>query len=203
MEVNTPALANTESAIVTRVIDGDTVEVNINGKLRSVRYIGIDTPETKHPSKSAECFGPEASRFNEELVSGQQVLLENDVTNTDRYGRLLRYLWIEGVGLVNQILVESGHARVSTYPPDVKYETLLTESENAARATGNGLWSACSEPKRIVDDKDHCSPAYPSLCLPSPSQDLDCRDINAVNFPVLQPDPHHLDGDGDGIGCER
>ena len=128
MEVNTPALANTESAIVTRVIDGDTVEVNINGKLRSVRYIGIDTPETKHPSKSSECFGPEASRFNEELVSGQQVLLENDVTNTDRYGRLLRYLWIEGVGLVNQILVESGYARVSTYPPDVKYEALLTES---------------------------------------------------------------------------
>ena len=83
-----------ESALVTRVIDGDTVEVSLNGESQTVRYIGIDTPETKHPSKPIECFGPEASQFNEELVSGKQVLLEEDVTDKDRYGRLLRYVWI-------------------------------------------------------------------------------------------------------------
>ena len=212
IKVRTPNRVNTESAVVTRVIDGDTVEVNINGKLRTVRYIGIDTPETKHPSKTVECFGPEASRFNEELVAGRQVLLEKDMTDKDRYGRLLRYLWIEGVGLVNQILVENGYARVSTYPPDVKSEALLIAAEASAKAEGKGLWGACSEPRPINNGKgvvgtghvgDNCSPAYPTLCLQSQSQDLDCLDIKAFNFLVLQPDPHRLDGDGDGIGCER
>ena len=202
--------------MVTRVIDGDTIEVNIDGNLQTVRYIGIDTPETKHPSKPVECFGPEASRFNEELVAGRQVLLEKDISDRDRYGRLLRYLWIEGVGLVNLILVDNGYARVSTYPPDVKTEALLIESETSAKAEGKGLWGACSEPRFNDNDNDndkrvvrtghvenHCSPSYPTLCLQSQSQDLDCHDINAFNFLVLEPDPHSLDGDGDGIGCER
>ena len=73
-----------------------------------MRYIGIDTPETKHPSKGIECFGPEASEFNKELVSGMGVVLEKDTTDKDRYGRLLRYVWVEGRGLINVILVENG-----------------------------------------------------------------------------------------------
>ena len=203
---------NGESALVTRVIDGDTVEVSLNGESLTVRYIGIDTPETKHPSKPIECFGPEASQFNEELVAGKQVLLEKDTTDKDRYGRLLRYVWIEGGGLVNQVLVENGYARVSTYPPDVKYESLLIESESSAQADGIGRWGACSEPRRSNTEKvvpgdgqvgDNCSPYYPTLCIPPLPPDLDCFDISGVNFQVLQPDPHRLDGDGDGIGCER
>jgi len=210
--IRTPNLVNTESAVVARVIDGDTIEVNINGKLRIVRYIGIDTPETKHPYKPVECFGPEASRFNEELVAGRQVLLEKDIIAKDRYGRLLRYLWIEGVGLVNQILVENGFAKVSIYPPNVKFETLLITAEAFAEAEGKGLWGACSDPRPTDYDKgvtgtgnagSNCSPAYPTLCLHSPLHDLDCHDISAFNFPVLKPDPYLLDGDGDGIGCER
>ena len=213
-KIRMPDRFNLESAMVTRVIDGDTIEVNIDGNLQTVRYIGIDTPETKHPSKPVECFGPEASRFNEELVAGRQVLLEKDISDRDRYGRLLRYLWIEGVGLVNLLLVDNGYARVSTYPPDVKAESLLIESETSAKAEGKGLWGACSEPRSNDHDNDkrvvrtghvenHCSPSYPTLCLQSQSQDLDCHDINAFNFLVLEPDPHRLDGDGDGIGCER
>ena len=202
---------NGESALVTRVIDGDTVEVSLNGESRTVRYIGIDTPETKHPSKPIECFGPEASQFNKELVAGRQIILEKDITDKDRYGRLLRYVWIEGVGLVNQILVENGYGRVSTYPPDVKYESLLIEAESSAQADGIGRWGACSEPRPSNTDEvvpgtgqvgDNCSPYYPTLCIPPLPPDLDCRDISGVNFQVLPPDPHRLDGDKDGIGCE-
>ncbi len=201
-----------ESALVTRVIDGDTVEVSLNGKSQTVRYIGIDTPETKHPSKPIECFGPEASQFNEELVAGKQVLLEEDITDRDRYGRLLRYVWLEEVGLVNQILVENGYARVSTYPPDVKYEPLLIAAESLAQADGIGRWSACSEPSPSHVDRPvsgarqegaNCSPYYLTLCVPPFPPDLDCDAIEEAHFPVLKPDPHGLDADGDGIGCER
>ena len=211
-QVRTSTADNRESALVTRVIDGDTVEVSLSGGSQTVRYIGIDTPETKHPNKPIECFGPEASKFNEALVVGKQVLLEEDVTDKDRYGRLLRYVWIEGVGLVNQVLVENGYARVSTYPPDVKYESLLIEAESLAQADGFGRWGACSEPRPSNTDEvvpgtkqvgDNCSPYYPTLCIPPLPPDLDCRDISGVNFQVLPPDPHRLDGDGDGIGCER
>jgi len=203
---------NSESALVTRVIDGDTVEVSLSGESQTVRYIGIDTPETKHPNKPIECFGPEASQFNEELVAGKQVLLEEDVTDKDRYGRLLRYVWIEGVGLVNQVLVENGYARVSTYPPDVKYESLFIAAESSAQADGIGRWGACSEPRPSYADRPvsgtrqggaNCSPYYPTLCVPPFPPDLDCNDIEEAHFPVLPPDPHGLDGDGDGIGCER
>ena len=201
-----------EPALVTRVIDGDTVEVNLDGNLQTVRYIGIDTPETKHPSKPIECFGPEASQFNEELVAGKQVLLEKDITDRDRYGRLLRYVWIEEAGLVNQILGENGYARVSTYPPDVEYESLLIEAESFAQAYGIGRWSACSEPSPSHVDRPvsgalqggaNCSPYYPTLCVPPFPPDLDCDAIEEAHFPVLKPDPHGLDANHDGIGCER
>ena len=211
-QVRTSTPDNRESALVTRVIDGDTVEVSLNGESQPVRYIGIDTPETKHPSKPIECFGLEASQFNEELVAGRQVLLEKDVTDKDRYGRLLRYVWIEEVGLVNQVLVEKGYARVSTYPPDVKYEALLLAAESLAQADGIGRWSACSEPKPSYADRPvsgtqqpgaNCSSYYPTLCVPPFPPDLDCSDIGEAHFLVLPPDPHGLDGNGDGIGCER
>ena len=159
-----------------------------------------------------ECFGTEASEFNDELVAGRHVLLEKDITDKDRYGRLLRYVWIEEVGLVNYILVETGYARVTTYPPDVKYESLLIAAESSAQADGIGRWASCSEPSFSNADGvvsiteqvgDNCSPYYPTLCIPTPPPDLDCRDIGRVDFQVLPPDPNRLDGDRDGIGCER
>ena len=125
MWVPTSITDSRESVLVSRVIDGDTIQVFLDGESQTIRYIGVDTPETRHPSIPVECYGPEASLFNEELVAGKHVLLEKDTTDQDKYGRLLRYVWIEGVGLVNHILVEAGYARVSTYPPDVKYEALL------------------------------------------------------------------------------
>jgi len=127
-----------ETATVKRVVDGDTI-VLTDG--RKVRYIGIDTPETVHPNKPAGCFGQQASDKNKQLVTGKKVQLEKDVSDTDRYGRLLRYVYLDGQ-MVNEILLEEGYATVSTYPPDVKYQSKFQKLEQEARAQGLGLWGA-------------------------------------------------------------
>lgn len=122
-------------ATVVRVIDGDTIEVDIGGRLYKVRYIGIDTPEIGRPGAD------EATAVNAQLVSGKTVYLEKDVSETDRYGRLLPYVWTDE-GMVNAILVASGYAQVATYPPDVKYQQDFLELQRQAEANGLGLWAA-------------------------------------------------------------
>lgn len=130
-------------ATVVSVVDGDTIKVE-GGEI--VRYIGVDTPETVDRRKPVECFGKEASAKNKELVQGKMVELEKDVSERDRYGRLLRYIWI-GDTLINETLVREGFARVSTYPPDVKYVDRFLTAERAAREEKKGLWSgACPLP---------------------------------------------------------
>lgn len=126
-------------ATVSSVVDGDTI-VLVGGK--RVRYIGVDTPETKHPKKSVECFGKEASARNAELVLGKTVRLEKDVSETDRYGRLLRYVWVDD-RMINEQLVAEGFAFARSYPPDIAKQKIFAESEKKAQTTGVGLWSAC------------------------------------------------------------
>lgn len=128
-----------EKALVADVIDGDTVRLSDG---RVVRYIGIDTPETKHPTKGKECFGEQASLRNTELVEGQVVSLETDVSETDRYQRLLRYVWLDGQ-LINHQLVSEGLAVARSYPPDIRYQELFSEAERIAWEGGVGLWSEC------------------------------------------------------------
>lgn len=137
-----PTQTGSPEARVVRVVDGDTIEVDINGGTYKVRYIGMDTPETVNPSKPVECFGKEASNKNKELVEGMVVRLEKDVSETDRYGRLLRYVWV-GDKMVNAELVRLGYAQVATYPPDVKYQDLFLQLQRDAREAGIGLWSEC------------------------------------------------------------
>ena len=120
-------------ARVVRVIDGDTIE--IAGGER-VRYIGIDTPET-YPD--LEFYGKEAWDKNGELVEGKIVTLEKDVTDRDRYGRLLRYVYVDGL-FVNAELVRLGYARAFAYPPDTHHQDLLSRLEEEAREAGLGLW---------------------------------------------------------------
>lgn len=132
---------NLQSVIVTRVIDGDTIE--IEGGIK-VRYIGIDTPETVDPRTSVQCFGKEASSKNRELVDGKTVQLEKDVSETDKYGRLLRYIYI-GDTFVNDYLVRNGYAYASSYPPDVKYQDLFSQAQNDAHQNNRGLWGGCKE----------------------------------------------------------
>jgi endonuclease YncB( thermonuclease family) len=124
---------------VTRVVDGDTIRVLIDGVEYRLRYIGIDTPETKHPTLGVEPFGPEASQTNIELVEGKTVWLEKDVSETDRFGRLLRYVYVDDL-MVNEELLRRGLARVATFPPDVKYADRFLELQRAAQEAGLGMW---------------------------------------------------------------
>ncbi len=128
---------------VARVVDGDTIDVEINGKMERVRYIGIDTPETVDPRKTVQCFGVEASKKNKELVEGKIVRLEKDVTERDRYSRLLRYIWLDDT-LINQELVAQGFAKSYSYPPDIKYQDKFVAAEKKARENKLGLWAACA-----------------------------------------------------------
>jgi micrococcal nuclease len=123
--------------LVTRVIDGDTIVLENGTK---VRYIGIDTPETKNPRKPVEYFGKEASEANKKLVEGKKVRLEYDVQRTDKYGRTLAYVYLEDGTFVNACLVMNGLAQVSTYPPNVKYQDEFLELERYAREKKKGLW---------------------------------------------------------------
>lgn len=130
-------------ARVVRVIDGDTIK--IEGE-KVVRYIGIDTPETVHPSKPIQCYGKEASNKNRELVEGEEVMLEKDVSEVDKYNRLLRYVWLRET-LINEYLVREGYAQSSSYPPDVKYQERFVEAQRLARQEAKGLWGdICNSP---------------------------------------------------------
>jgi micrococcal nuclease len=141
-------------ALVVRVVDGDTIDVEIEGETYRLRYIGIDTPETVDPNRPDGCFGPEASLYNRALVEGKTVGLEKDVSDTDRFGRLLRYVWLpdestasDALIMVNATLVAEGYAQASTYPPDVKYQDTFLHLQQEAREAGRGLWGAlCTSP---------------------------------------------------------
>lgn len=131
--------SDNRSVLVTRVLDGDTIEIERGQK---VRYIGIDTPETVDPRTSVQCFGKEAAAKNKELVGGKRIRLEKDISETDKYGRLLRYVFV-GDTFVNETLVKEGYAFSSSYPPDVKHQELFNQAEKEARAANRGLWGSC------------------------------------------------------------
>jgi len=130
----------TTPATVVRVVDGDTIEVEIEGDTYKVRYIGIDTPETVDPRRPVGCFGEEASAANKALVEGLTVGLEKDVSDTDFFGRLLRYIWLNDSEMVNAILVREGYAHSSPYPPDVRHQEQFDQLEAEARSAARGLW---------------------------------------------------------------
>ncbi|MFA6257360.1 MAG: thermonuclease family protein [Candidatus Paceibacterota bacterium] len=133
-------VVNFETAKVARVVDGDTIELEGGEK---VRYIGIDTPETVDPRKPAQCYGAEASAKNKELVLGKTVRLAKDVTDKDKYGRLLRYVYVGDV-FVNLALVEGGYAFSYSYPPDIAHQSDFVAAEQSAQAKDAGLWGACT-----------------------------------------------------------
>ena len=126
----------TSSAIsrVIRVVDGDTIE--IEGGVR-VRYIGIDSPEMEM------CFAAEAKAENEKLVNDKTVRLEKDISETDKYNRLLRYVYIDNV-MVNNLLVRQGFARAEPVKPDTRYAGQFLSAQDEAKANGRGLWSGCA-----------------------------------------------------------
>ena len=134
----------TTSAVVTRVADGQTIEVALDGRSAIVRYIGIAIPVSTGPTSSAPNIPQQATAANSGLVARQTVILEQDVSNADASGRLLRYVWVQNGGrltLVNLALVSLGLARAASAGPDMRYDELLRAAENEARDAQRGLWA--------------------------------------------------------------
>jgi micrococcal nuclease len=127
---------------VVRVVDGDTILVDLGGRQERVRYIGVDTPETVAQDRPVGCFGPEASEKNKSLVEGKSVELERDVSDRDRFDRLLRYVYVDGV-MINAELLRQGYGTSVTFPPDVRENSRFRALEREARQARRGLWSAC------------------------------------------------------------
>lgn len=134
-------------AMVTKVTDGDTLEVDINGENFKVRLIGIDTPETVDPRRPVGCFGKEASNETKKLLLGKSVILQKDVSDTDKFGRLLRYVYLpisnQDSLFINHYLVLEGYAKVATYPPDVKFTNEFLQAQKQAQENNKGLWGQC------------------------------------------------------------
>lgn len=129
-----PETATATQVTVTRVIDGDTIAIDTGQR---VRYIGIDTPEV-YPEP--EAYGVAAWQANRKLVEGKKVRLEPDVSETDKYGRLLCYVYVDDT-LVNAELVRLGLAEAKAYPPDIKHQDRLEQLEEEARQAGRGMWA--------------------------------------------------------------
>ena len=135
--------ATSTSATVIKVVDGDTIDVAILGQEERIRLLGINTPETVDPRRPVQCFGKEASAFTKELLSGKTVRLEPDPSqdDRDRYGRLLRHVFLEDGTHVNLKLVAEGYAHEYTYERAGRYQEILKDAERAARVAGKGLWN--------------------------------------------------------------
>lgn len=141
-------------AEVVDVIDGDTIDVQLaDGSIHRVRYIGIDAPETDHPTRGVDCFGPEASARNRELALGATVYLEREVSDVDRFGRLLRHVWV-GDEVVSEILLAEGSVRAYPIEPDLSRAPDFAALEEAAWEANLGLWGACNLPLALSDLDD-------------------------------------------------
>jgi endonuclease YncB( thermonuclease family) len=178
-----------ETAVVTEIVDGDTIDVEIDGRSHTVRYIGVNTPERGDP------FYDEATAANRDLVGGETVRLVQDVSETDRYGRLLRYVYLRDGTFVNAALVRQGVAQAATFPPDVAHQEEFTALQEEARAAGRGLWA-------------DMAPGAPCLCQ---GNRYNCADFETqaaaqACFDYCREetgeDVHRLDGGDDGVACE-
>lgn len=209
---------------VTKVVDGDTIDVNIEGKIERLRLIGIDTPETVDPRKPVQCFGREASNKAKELLEGKKVRLESDETqdNRDKYDRLLRYVYLEDGTSYNKLIIMEGYAHEYTYNIPYKYQSEYKQAQKEAEVAQRGLWSpsTCNgntsqtepqdnspsttqtapKPQSTPQQSGNCDPNY-TPCIPNVGYDLNCSDIRK-KVQVIGTDRHRLDRDGDGYGCE-
>jgi endonuclease YncB( thermonuclease family) len=137
--VSTPGLYS-----VTRFVDGDTIDVDMNGKTETVRFIGVDTPETHKPNAPIQCYGPEAAAYTKQVIGSNKVRLQADSldTNRDRYGRLLRYVYLPDGTLVEAKTISEGYGFAYLDFPFEK-SSEFAGYQQGAKAAGKGLWSAC------------------------------------------------------------
>ena len=126
-------------AAVVWVDDGDTIDVRMGDRIERVRYIGIDAPEVPHDGRGGAPGGLNATEINRTLVANRRVTLELDVERRDRYGRLLAYVWVDGV-MANLEMVRRGYARALTIPPNLRHRRSFVVAERTARIERRGLW---------------------------------------------------------------
>lgn len=177
-----------DRAEVTYVFDGDTIEVELDGRTYRLRYIGVDTPEREEP------FYQAAFDFNRELVEGETVTLMRDVSETDQYGRLLRYVYLDDGTFVNAAIIRAGMGRIVTFPPDVAQTENLKQLQEEAREAGAGMWGnaatgPCDCDRNLYNCRDFDTQAEAQTCFEY------CLDTQ-------NRDVHNLDGGGDGFVCE-
>jgi endonuclease YncB( thermonuclease family) len=205
-------------------IDGDTFDARVmqdNGQFREerIRMIGIDTPETNYSfGNEPECFGKEASTRSEGLLlDAEEIWLSTDVSDRDRNGRLLRYVWIvdkfdDSVHFLNEQLVEEGYALAKTYRPDTEYQDELDDAEERAIEEARGMWLSC-DASVSMDPDDEDSETGPDdvpidrTLTPVDDEDAVCSFFDtfdeAQDFMDLYPEiAEIIDTDGDGIACE-
>ncbi|MFP5321946.1 MAG: thermonuclease family protein [Acidimicrobiia bacterium] len=147
--------AGSDTGVVTHLVDGDTLDVRIDGRTERIRLIGVDTPESVAPNRPVQCYGAEASTFLATLVpEGTEVRLERDVVARDDYDRLLAYVYrADDDLLVNLALVEQGYADAVTYGDNEALYPTLAAAEADARAAGRGLWGVCGGPDVDLPDQ--------------------------------------------------
>jgi micrococcal nuclease len=168
-----PALSNAaelETVKVRRVVDGDTIEIAYQGRKERLRFIGVNTPETKHPTKGVQPYGPEASDYTKKALTGRQVWLEFDVGLRDQYGRLLAYIWVEKPEgriddaqirgkMFNASLLLDGYAQQVTFPPNVRYVDFFSVYQTEARNASRGLWGLETERRGSKTEAKENTPA--------------------------------------------
>jgi micrococcal nuclease len=129
---------------VVQVFDGDTIVVERGAHRDTIRLLGVDTPETHHPTKPVQCYGPEASAYTTSRLEGQLVRLEDDVERHDIYGRRLAYVYLDGENFEEELL-RKGFARLLVIEPNHAHARTFLDDELDARRHRRGLWHACSE----------------------------------------------------------
>ena len=141
IEIAASANLSEDEYLVTSVTDGDTFKINYNGEEKKVRLIGIDTPESVHPDSSKNSdYGKQASAYTKSLIENKVIKIEFDVSQTDKYGRLLVYAYLENGEMLNEKLVKEGYAQVATYAPNVKYAEKFEQLQKQARENKVGFW---------------------------------------------------------------
>lgn len=215
-----PPRAFSESGTVVKVVDGDTFDLDRRGKVYRIRLIGINTPETKHPTKGVECFGKEASAQAKKLLEGKKVRLEADPNQSsrDKYDRLLRYAWIDGEELFNLMMIEQGYAYEATYDGAYKYQKEFKQAQKTAEKKNKGLWATSACAGKVNKSRTTTKPktstktttTQQAVCSCS-SNSKNCKDFSThaqaqACFEYCKSqgrgDVHRLDGDNDQRACE-
>jgi micrococcal nuclease len=206
-------------ATVTRVVDGDTVEISpAIDSIEDLRLKGVDAPESKDPDCGAQPYADEASAFTEAQLEGEEVEIKFDIEKKDRYGRLLAYVYPKDGELFNETLLEEGYAQVATFAPNVKYVERFLAAQEGARVSGLGIWELSAEELSAQTDRGNgiggggceqpeTAQPQPAQQTPSAGPDLDCSDFATQEEAqaVLNQDPSDpncLDEDNDGTACE-